>query len=849
MPDISKASIALAGVTAAVALLGKAIGSAMEKQKSLAEFSAITGVTGASLERFGAAAEELSLKFGGTAVQNIEMFKGVLSRLGPGFAQSEEAVRSIGDSINTLGKAAGLDAPESMDALTTAMLQFGVDLKDPLEAANKGAEMMNVMAAGAKFGAAEIPQVSEALKQVGVTAKGLGQSFESTNAELQVLAAGGKFGSEAGVALRNVMASITSVSGPAEKGLAAYGLSSAELASVMTDKGLNEALKMLKDGLEKSGSASQDAALLTKLFGKENMAAAQVLLDNTAMADELTLALTGTSTAYDQASTVMNTAEGNMEILNAQIDALITLFGEQLLPFVNEGISTFVGIGGAVFDFINAMKSGDVAGMARGWADAWTGSIKVMTFGVVDLTDALGEQAKSELELVKMQKETTQKQLDRHQSNLKLIESYEQIFAGSEKSKVSEKQRRETLVKIAQEYPGIIKAGGDYAQNLRDIRQAGDEARGKIAELNGKMQELSKTQVEATKRMIMTNVQVIKDEIADVLGPEGMERFTKGVRQARTEADILEALTREQINISNSTKIEAKDRAALAQQLQKLADLRTQYITAGKEEAKVQEVVNTNTGTAIDLTKESKKEKEKEFKDRKVGLDILHDENKALEEQRKALQFLAGIINTGVSPKNQLSETFVGPDGILSSIDASTTMLDDFALAWEEVGFTIADVGGLFNTAFSGGEDAFKGVLKTILNAGIDFLQAELAIAAGYATIKALLTSGISAIADAPLTVAAYAALEAARGMVNSFAIGTPFVPRNQLAFLHEKEAVLNPTQAEEWRRDQMGKSRGEKNGALGRKRQTIEGKILVSVDQFAGASNYSEFQVMRSVM
>ncbi len=57
------------------------------------------------------------------------------------------------------------------------------------------------MAASAKVGAAEIPQVSEAILQAGVAAKGAGLSFEETNAAIQGLAVGDKVGSEAGVAM------------------------------------------------------------------------------------------------------------------------------------------------------------------------------------------------------------------------------------------------------------------------------------------------------------------------------------------------------------------------------------------------------------------------------------------------------------------------------------------------------------------------------------------------------------------------------------------------------------------------------------------------------------------------
>ena len=105
--------------------------------KQLADMSAITGVTGADLDAFGEKARDLALKFGGEASDQIESFKGVLSRLGPDIAKSPEALNKMGEAINTLSKASGMGAAESMDALTTSLLQFGVDLSDPMNAAKE----------------------------------------------------------------------------------------------------------------------------------------------------------------------------------------------------------------------------------------------------------------------------------------------------------------------------------------------------------------------------------------------------------------------------------------------------------------------------------------------------------------------------------------------------------------------------------------------------------------------------------------------------------------------------------------------------------------------------------------
>ena len=332
LPAMSKATIAIAAVGAAYKGLEKAITSAMAKQTALAEFSAITGVVGDSLDAFGDAADDLAVKFGTKAVDNITSFKGVLSRLGPDFASSTEAVKLMGENINTLAIASGLDATQAMDALTTAMLQFGVDLSDPLAAAQDAEYMMNVMAAAAKEGAAEVPQLSEALVQAGVTAKNLGVSFEETVAALETLAAGGKTGAEAGVALRNVMASLTKVSKMAEADLRAYGLRADELGRILTTKGVNAAMDTLNRALDENGTEAEDAALMARLFGKENMAAGQILAGNITLTDKYTSKIQGTNTAHQQAATMLNTVQGRWSQLSSKWDVIIEKIGTFLLP-------------------------------------------------------------------------------------------------------------------------------------------------------------------------------------------------------------------------------------------------------------------------------------------------------------------------------------------------------------------------------------------------------------------------------------------------------------------------------------------------------------------------------------
>ena len=307
-------------------------GAAFDAQ--LKDVQAITGVAGEGLERLGENARKTAKIFGGDASAQMESYKGILSRFGPDIAKNENALTQMGTNVATLSKTMKNDAVGSMDALTTSVLQFGVDLSDPTFAASEMTRMMNVMAAGAKEGASEVPQISEALKQAGVQALNSKVSFEETNAALQALAQGGKFGSEAGVALRNVlgkMAGIDVVPKDAAGKLKQLGVN----YDIVSDKSLP-----LVDRLRELAKAQGDGTIMAQIFGVENAAAAQILIRSTEYQQNLTTKITGTNVAVEQANIVMSSYNEKMARMKAWVSDLgIGFFGvtKNILPFITAG--------------------------------------------------------------------------------------------------------------------------------------------------------------------------------------------------------------------------------------------------------------------------------------------------------------------------------------------------------------------------------------------------------------------------------------------------------------------------------------------------------------------------------
>ena len=305
---------------------------AVKNESSLAEVSAITGVVGAELDKLNDRAKGLSRTYGEDLNENLDSFKTILSRLGPDLGKSDKAMGVLGESVNVLSKGMEGDIKGATNAITTSMLQFQVDLKNPVKASEESRRMINVMAAGAKEGAAEIPQIGEALVQAGVSAKLANLTFEETNAAIQAMAGGGKYGSEAGVAIRNVitnMSASTALSKEAVTILNAYGVSTKKMGD--STVAWADRLRLLKP-------MQNDINALTAIFGRENAASAQILIRTADEQAELTKKITGTNVAYEQASVIMKTTAEEEKRRNQRWNLFKLQIGnvtKEFQPYIN----------------------------------------------------------------------------------------------------------------------------------------------------------------------------------------------------------------------------------------------------------------------------------------------------------------------------------------------------------------------------------------------------------------------------------------------------------------------------------------------------------------------------------
>lgn len=330
---------------------------AKEFETSLKNLQAITGASGEDLKFFAENAKAVGKEMGISAKEVVEAYK-LIASAKPELLENKEALAQITKEAITLSHASGLELPAAATALTDALNQFSAP-------AEEAARYINALAAGSKEGAAEIPEMTDALLKFGVAAKSSNITIEESTALIETLAEKGLKGAEAGTALRNVLAKLS-----APDTLPTEALASLKDAGVDISK-LADTTKPLSERLTELSKIQGNASAITRVFGLENKNAAQILIENRGRVDELTSAVKGTNSAYEQAAKNTDTFEFKQQKMNATIEAFKISFGEKLLPLFSDFVevitevvngadpllSAFVLMGSVLSTVFEALKS------------------------------------------------------------------------------------------------------------------------------------------------------------------------------------------------------------------------------------------------------------------------------------------------------------------------------------------------------------------------------------------------------------------------------------------------------------------------------------------------------------
>ncbi|MBD2779685.1 phage tail tape measure protein [Xenorhabdus szentirmaii] len=304
----------VAGQLAILSGVGLSLGSILMATRkygqALSDLSAITGATGVQLKQLDEAAQQLgrTTEFGATRIADALK---LMASAKPELLKSTGALVQATEKAVILAQASGIDLPDATKALALSLNQFGVS-------AAQADRYINVLAAGAKYGASEINETAQAIKNGGTMAAQAALSFEELNAVIQILAAGGIKGAEAGTAIRNVILAL-------EKS---------------TDKKLKPSVVGLGAALDHLKGKQLSTAEAARLFGRANVSAASQLMVGRGRLDELKHSLTGTQVAYDQAAARANNLSADLDVLSSAFEGMAIKAGQSADGPLRSGVQS-----------------------------------------------------------------------------------------------------------------------------------------------------------------------------------------------------------------------------------------------------------------------------------------------------------------------------------------------------------------------------------------------------------------------------------------------------------------------------------------------------------------------------
>lgn len=322
---------------------------AIQFEQSMHDLSAITGSVGDELEELTKAAREVGAESGLGASESARAFSVLAGQIDVPI----ESLKTLQKQTILLAQAGALPLEDAANAVAGTINQFGLE-------AEEASRVVNVLAAASRAGGAEVNDISESFKVAGAAAASAGVSVEETAGALEILAQNNTKGSEAGIALRNMLVSMQ-----------------AQLGIDISKTGFAGGLDIIRKDLSSMGSQVERTTYLAKVFGRQNIVAAQYLLDNADAVRDMTKAVTGTQSAQEQATIRTNTWANKIEVARAKMaDLSITItnatggllpFGalltEQLVPLA-QIIPLISGINKAVHSLSGAIKSSGMGGIA-----------------------------------------------------------------------------------------------------------------------------------------------------------------------------------------------------------------------------------------------------------------------------------------------------------------------------------------------------------------------------------------------------------------------------------------------------------------------------------------------------
>lgn len=296
-------NLIVAGASAALSAIKNFVGGAKEEyqkyDEAAASLQSATLMTDQVLQQLKKNAMDLNGEMGFTAEDYLKAATKIGSAKSE-LADSAEAMDLMVEKSMLFARAGKLDLPEAGEALAMMLNQFSKD-------ASEAGHFVDVLAQGFALGAAELPQMVGAMKYAGVAANSMNISFGETNASIQMLVKNGLTAEMAGTQLRAILLKLGS--GADETNPKVVGLE-----------------KALENLAKKNLTTKQ----MAELFNAENIAGANILLNNIPTLEKWTKKIEESGAAEKMAAINMSTLEQAEKDFGVVTTDILVTVGEKL---------------------------------------------------------------------------------------------------------------------------------------------------------------------------------------------------------------------------------------------------------------------------------------------------------------------------------------------------------------------------------------------------------------------------------------------------------------------------------------------------------------------------------------
>ena len=328
------ATAALAGIaTAGVGLaagIGKAIMGAADFQQGIANVGSLVGATDEQMRQLSDAALALGTDITLSGVGATDAAAAMAQLAAAGFSV-DDMTNGVTRGVLLLASATGTDVARAAeiagDTFNAFRKSMGLTAADMPGIADLIVGMANASSIG-------VEDIGNSMKTIAPVAAAMGISIDDVAAAVAALGNQGIKGSEAGTALRGVLASLADPSKESAGLIKQLGLNFRDSEGRMKDfGGIADELQGKMAGL----TQAQREQAIVQLFGRENLAAIMALMsEGSAGLDKFTAAIQAQGNASAIGAQRNNTLRGAFETLLGAAETAGIAFGMGMLPALQQ---------------------------------------------------------------------------------------------------------------------------------------------------------------------------------------------------------------------------------------------------------------------------------------------------------------------------------------------------------------------------------------------------------------------------------------------------------------------------------------------------------------------------------